>query len=220
MRIISKFHDYYDGPAKQFQDSSIVYVRENSSVDYSLSHFHKTTNCKDPKLPYVLFQSQILGFAGNIYPFILSFKGHYHHDPYLPECTIAWSYNESKSMLSDVEDDWNSKGLLKEMAGFFASDFSRHKKLFFDYKVPVFLLRSFSGRRDYNAKTREPKLELNPQLQPFGFFRKMDPYQAYQELSMFVGGVLGNTEDKIPKVDDLVRFEGKGFDKKTSFRKV
>lgn len=224
MRIVSKFHDYYDGVAKQFQDSSIVYVRENKFLEV------KSYGLKDYKFPWRetsasskswSFHGRLLGVAGKIYPVILIKRRDYSAPitSYIKDF-VAWSWDECASFLNQVNcDDYRLKQLQKELKSFFLADFSRMEQLFHDHKVPCWALYR-EGYSDMFDETQVPifKLELNPALQPYGFFRILDAFQTFQEISMFVGGVLSNTEDKIPKVDDQIRFEGKGFDKKTSFR--
>ena len=60
---------------------------------------------------------------------------------------------------------------------------------------------------------------LNPRLKRFEFYKVFDSYGAFQEIHMFLSGVLGNTEKKTVGVSDIHRLEAHGFDRKTSFRK-
>lgn len=64
------------------------------------------------------------------------------------------------------------------------------------------------------------RFDINGELGgPLQFYKKLDAYSMWQELSMYVDGRLaspGNTTIDIP---DIYRIEGHGFDKKTSFRK-
>lgn len=77
--------------------------------------------------------------------------------------------------------------------------------LFFEYKVPIF--------------TFGTKLMLNPRLKRFEFYKVFDSYRAFQEIHMFLSGVLGNTEKETVNISNIDRLEAHGFDKKTSFRK-
>lgn len=60
---------------------------------------------------------------------------------------------------------------------------------------------------------------VNPfTLKKLGFAKAVDPYTAFQELSMWIGGVLGGTSPEMVKItDDKVLAESHGFDKE-SFR--
>lgn len=64
-----------------------------------------------------------------------------------------------------------------------------------------------------------PWIEWNACLKDVDFFRVFDPFTAFQELSMYYGGVLVHPNRPIPDVSDEDMVEVKGFDKKWSFRK-
>lgn len=56
-------------------------------------------------------------------------------------------------------------------------------------------------------------------LKQIGFAKAVDPYTAFQELSMWIGGVLGGTSPETVTIkDDKVLIENHGFDKVSSFR--
>ncbi len=57
-------------------------------------------------------------------------------------------------------------------------------------------------------------------LKEFAFQKVKDPYTAFQELNMYVSGVLGGQSPKMIEIEDVVRLEGHGFDKKSSFRNM
>jgi hypothetical protein len=65
----------------------------------------------------------------------------------------------------------------------------------------------------------DPYFEVNPfTLGKIGFAKALDPYSAFQELSMWIGGVLGGTSPEIVRItDDQVLIANHGFDKH-SFR--
>ena len=59
---------------------------------------------------------------------------------------------------------------------------------------------------------------LNPNLKDFQFFRLLDANLTFQEISMFLGGVLSNN-DKPEPVDNRYKILAHGFDLQSSFRK-
>ena len=61
-------------------------------------------------------------------------------------------------------------------------------------------------------------LFYNPILKDYEFFKVVDAFQAFQELSMFISGVLGGQSPKMVEISDNIRIEKHGFDK-MSFRK-
>ena len=66
----------------------------------------------------------------------------------------------------------------------------------------------------------ESYFQVNPfTLKQLGFAKALDPYSAFQELSMWIGGVLGGTSPEIVTIkDDKTLIEGHGFDNRFSFR--
>lgn len=56
-------------------------------------------------------------------------------------------------------------------------------------------------------------------LKALGFAKALDPYTAYQELSMWVGGVLANPERPTAELSDEDKIAKRGFDE-WSFRKM
>lgn len=62
------------------------------------------------------------------------------------------------------------------------------------------------------------ELELNPSLKAYKFMKVVDPYSAFQEISQFISGVLGNSEKQTVDISDENRLLQHGFDKKFSFR--
>jgi hypothetical protein len=66
----------------------------------------------------------------------------------------------------------------------------------------------------------ERTFRVNPSdLKRLGFAKALDPYTAFQELSMWIGGVLGGTSPEIVVIkNDKVLLESHGFDNRFSFR--
>lgn len=70
--------------------------------------------------------------------------------------------------------------------------------------------------KDY--KTGALTAALNPCLKDAQFIRKMNPHTCFQELSMFIGGVMAHNDTPEP-VDNKYKIIAHGFDLKDSFRK-
>lgn len=56
-------------------------------------------------------------------------------------------------------------------------------------------------------------------LKPYQFYKQFDPYQAYQEIAMFVDGVLPGKDNAMARISDKDRVAQHGFDK-WSFRRL
>ncbi len=82
------------------------------------------------------------------------------------------------------------------------------------------------GLYDFSVKNRMPVVSLfqsrrvsekniitlNPVLKELKFFKVIDPYRAFQELSMFIGGVLPRQPNVTDAISDKVMAAKKGFD--------
>lgn len=88
----------------------------------------------------------------------------------------------------------------------FQESIQQYHKDYFTYETPLFV-----------ANQHGYILTLNANLKNVDFFRVFDPFQAFQELSMYLGG-LAVPQKTIPVLDDLTMRDIKGFDK-FSFRK-
>lgn len=61
-------------------------------------------------------------------------------------------------------------------------------------------------------------ITLDPILKDLEFYKAIDPYNTFQDLSMFVSGVMGGKSLKMVEIEDKYRKEMHGFDD-MSFRK-
>lgn len=227
MRIISKFHDYYDGAAKSFYDKEgpfynrkieITHVfLDKFSNDYVYNLYWKHSSNRRRETNSLF----ILGVCGKLYPVylgsslsIMNLDKPGHYDSKIPSILYPNDINY---------DDWDFgwRWIKKEKVNNTVNELSnnqRIKKLFLEFKVPVFLLSPVVPML-IDTKNLTPNLILNPPLSLYEFQRVVDPYTICQELSMFLGNQL--VEDKQPKIPvgtDVQLAESKGFDK-WSFRK-
>lgn len=228
MKIISKFHDYYDSIAKHGQDDKIIYLRKNIEEEISNKSLPEVKQSYRSKnySKYIendwFFDFFYLGFCGKIYPVIRS------ESSLDSNKTIHFSYS-----LQDFEDFCKNNGIkisykkgsfLKYMYSFLdykhinqlRSFFSNEKmkeleKVFYEKNVPVFIYKS--------STTNSKKiLILNPCLKDIQFYKEKDTYTCFQDLSMFIGGVLKSSENQMITISDEDKISKHGFDK-WSFRK-
>jgi hypothetical protein len=125
------------------------------------------------------------------------------------------SYNWKS--LDDPSSGYPSSPRKHKIDKFLESNFGKKvsDSIFQDLGVPVFLVIPTSR---YGAREKN-QLILNPKLENIGVPQFIDSYTAYQELSMYVGGVL-TTEKEIVKItDDKILAAKHGYDKH-SFRQV
>jgi hypothetical protein len=233
VRVISRFHDYYDGVQGLGQDRSLVYVREQRA----LSPEEKAQYlCEMPGRGYsgryTGFESwpfwvavagrRYRGFAVRTIPvtetscaeFFYSAESYAEHvlrvagfDPFAPRSKTyghrvrAWQKEASRRSREAVVGWFNAQGSPEVAA-------------------PMAALGHVAvGCAGWSEPIRSiAPLVLNPRLADYDFFKVLDPYQCFQEVSMWIGGVLPGRDAMMAKVSDADRFVEHGFDAKTSFR--
>jgi hypothetical protein len=236
MRIFSKYHDYYDGVLAYGSDPNCVYVRneEEFRVDYPQNphnpdeyknivenkHIAERLNLfpilQDYRISnYNYLQSGdsfLVLFCGKLYPCmtfhlpIKNVKGYSYTEKFKRYCytldeviKIRDTYSHEKIKYYNPLSNQNLEAI-----------YNVPKEVGMDihYKtgIPSFLIKA-------------DMVVYNPILKPLRFASVMDPYTAFQELSMFISGILGGTSPPTIEVSNDIRIQKHGFDLKTSFRK-
>lgn len=231
MRIISKFHDYYDTVSTYGMDLTCIYKRKEikfeddtvefkkidkllerySGGDHRFYKHHYNYNNEDFRHYFCSF----IFFCGKLYPFmVFTYKGKYFYYYDLESVNNDMMKYGSKQ----IKKDWlNKKGY------FFTRNISKSRvSKIFNIKIPKNILEDLHHEYkspilmydgDYN------RFVINPNLKKHMFYRVKDAYTAYQDISMFLSGVLGGTENKIIELSDKQRKEKHGFNE-WSFRRL
>ena len=238
MRIISKFHDYYDGVMRHGMDKDTVFVRNTEpilnerslikfeeSLDASKANWYLNPKEINKKAVYLSGGCMLL-FCGKLYyaPIITSFdikSGRLQLDS--SETTYYWDKDDIDRYIGDEGRFFNRKSEFKPIWNDINDNTNISKTvldLHFTYSSPI-IMSTFA----YTYRTREYKLTnivaervINPKLSDVGFVKKMGPYEAFQEIYVFVSGVMGGRSPKIIEISDEIRIAKHGFDSK-SFRK-
>jgi len=233
MLIISDFFDYYD-KVQTVIDKSITYKRkeeefivEKENFDEFLwkvfnSHFvrHGWEETKEKRFKVTYYVSYVL-FCGKVYLCINKYiqdtiAGRTEH--FFPS-----SFNDLESSCGGEEkpqpvmrkrfrrkrNEWTKKYL--EALEITKKDFSEyHRK----YKSPILHIKISK------VQSAEPiKIVVNPCLKDLSFMAAVDPYTAYQEIYMYLDGVLSTRkENEMEKISDVDMRDAKGFDDR-SFKK-
>ncbi len=233
MYIISKKKDYYDGVAGSTGiDKTIVYEREIIEIDEKdypdmfrrynpytnkkPSPFYKLTNVN------IIRELRIAGVYEHTAPFILGFCGKIY---------VGWKlYSKGKDgeLITTITYDNENMKKLVEQHSWYGGNFEDNLKyvqsydpieFFREFNAPVFVYDSDYKRTCVERNwSNHPKFLINPLLKEYQFYKVFDAFQAFQEVSMFIGGVLGNKEKDIVVVEDKYKIAQHGFDK-WSFRK-
>jgi hypothetical protein len=220
MRIISNFHDYYDSCKKFDLENFPIYKRKteeeifkNSFINNNNNHYLFKFTMDSFKINKFYFLNFLILFCGKLYKgfrvcdeqtkffyniddienFILNnIKDKKIIDNFYRSYFLTSTYKKLKNYLSDQGKDFD------------LNIFQKHNS-------PIIAFEN----RDY---TNNYYQIINPNLKYFEFFKIHDVYSTYQQINMFVSGVLTNTEKEIPKISDELKLQSKGFDK-WSFRK-
>lgn len=220
MKIISKFHDYYDPIAKtKGVDTLIQYRRETDTYqDHETQKFVESLD-----LPSVMGQGHnpydismtIIGFCGKIYPCMkyeeytktaysspMISKTQYYYDIPTIDALIKGRKTHSRWSWMSRYRNKDYKETLKSQALY---------DRFMSYRAPVVRFGITPG---------QPWVVVNPQLKEINFARCVDPFTAFQEIEMYISGVLGAPTKPMVQISDKHRLLAHGFDAKTSFRKA
>ena len=241
MKIHSKFHDYYDIGLSYGHDDRVHYVREEKEISfdrYSVkcaekSIFHSDMFSRRPSTKWrawngLELKTHLIGFCGKIYPvFNVKYQPQQLNKKGKADLIIDHVYtsDQFKKFLFKIDPkgkrvqtlstypkhDISFTHLDEYLDRFDGSD--QFVDMFFKYKVPVFLI--YSDRYTWHDVT----LILNPMLRRYKFQRKIDPITAYQEIEMFMSGVLGLDDPETVDIGDEYLAQQKGFDK-WSFKKL
>lgn len=245
VRIISKFHDYYDSVQSYGQDRTLVYVRNKELTDdmvvspippFRFSRPESTCpSFEKPKAGDFIYRYATVGFCGKLYPcmiveiigqakyFIYKME---HLDDYVAKVFTKdrerERYHEGK--IKKRETYWQNlpfryipiRSDMEKLFEFWETIRDKETDLFVKRNVPIFVVRHWHNYID--GRFVDERCVLNECLKDFEFYRVFDTNAAYQEIAMFVGGILTKPPTEIPKPSDEVLAEIKGFNK-WSFRK-
>jgi len=220
MRIISKFDDYYDIGMGLGHDSSLIYLRESMEINFKsldLTEQEKETKKLFKKFPACPLSHsmgyEIIGFCGKFYPVIIFPQG-INKLKYPLE--LCFSLGEVDVVLANRLSSKDFKGWMD-----ISYSYSRRKKLdqFFKECESIRDINTFIINRCPIVALNSGKGAIwNPRLRDYNFARVVGPYEAFQEIEMFIGN-LAIPEKPVPPRTDIEKIESHGFDKKISFRK-
>lgn len=215
MRIISKFHDFYDPVSQYDYDKSTIYHRTEAEEKID----GLTGLIRHSQYGFETRQISI-GFAGQIYPCVhvsFNYSGYksiniseylYNVDSIVDMVAKKPPMEYYHKQKSKWEDD-NFKSFVINVKKVF-SEYPKEYKFF--GRAPIFVI--FHRYSDWE----ESRVCYNFELRKIGFEKFLDPYTAYQNLRMYIEG-MAQPSKPIPVIDDETMQSIKGFDHKYSFRK-
>jgi hypothetical protein len=218
MRIHSHFKDYYDSALSFGIDPALHYNRDEGKRFYyrqeikaklpqdlttEIAH-HDTDYVREGKrwVPTGFLSYFLIGFCGRIYPCIKINK----------DGRVRFLYSEDALKAYETErGSLFRKDTHKQMVKFLTASITRDD-IFIEVNAPVFILFD-----DPEFRGRALNLDTNPFLKELEFFRAVDAFTAFQEISMYLGNQLVK-RDKPDEIADKYKISQHGFDD-WSFRK-
>jgi hypothetical protein len=213
-------HDYYDCALRMGIDPTITLMRGKSrSIDAKRaggSLLARKLTLK-PQCTYSTFgvgiQNIAVAFCGKVYRGAIG-------TPSVGKPEGLWSADRARTFVAqeknrkiEVETHWRDEKMTLEQ---YFTPFDAPPVLWnymIDNKISILV-------EEQTSRGEEPIFSVNPfTLKKLGFAKAVDPYTAFQELSMWIGGVLGGASPETVTIkDDKVLIENHGFDNRFSFR--
>ncbi len=180
-----------------------------------LHHYHRD----------IRHREYFIGFCGKIYPVTAL----YHEDQYDSHGnelrTFCYTIEEVDEFINKEQDKktlkryydnkewgWFRQKCVKEFFEKAKPFRNRYEKMFVDSGHPIFVFDTWQNK-DYKYR-----LTYNRVLKDLKFFKIFPIALAYQEIAMYLGGILGQANPTIPEISNEDKISSKGFDK-YSFRK-
>lgn len=231
------------------QDQSFIYLRKPEVVEYDRKPPHWSKNSSGNFFPFptirghvgrsqkLYIREYVVGFCGKIYP-VLHLRKDILDDPTACHnlADVDKFVNEAGYKKDQVEEYfkpkkrnyWNAAWYSPGQKGFekffneCTSQQEQHEKIFQDSGQPLFVAvyrDSYWYDDNRESHWKPSTITFNAELKKHSFYRLFPTALAYQEISMYLGGVLGQGNPVIPEISNKDMIESKGFNLKTSFRK-
>lgn len=238
MYIISKNKDYYDGVVGTMGiDKTIVYERTEKEIEEKTEfpepfQYNKRSYYVENNSAFILLNEFgtdskkyfdnsffLIGFCGKVY---LAWKMYYKKKEFDTQANqyvdvvkydIIYGFDNVKKHL--IDNRWG-KSLYDSVQ--YVLNYNPIE-IFRTIKSPIFVYNGGIDIRERSwNKNSKSNFIINPILKEYEFYKVIDSFTAFQEISMFIGGVLGIGEKEIIEVEDKYKIPQHGFDK-WSFRK-
>ena len=165
-------------------------------------------------------------FCGKVYQGIKIVVGMYHYR--VPPTYYCYTVDEVNAVFKNYGSVLPEKLLNKRRTVYGLRNLSSEEFLNVESLNNYFTVKDYSDiciANKYviaswlgNTHGSSSIIKLNCRLQDYEFYRVFDPYSAYQELSMYVDGMLAYPGNMVTDIPDEYKIESKGFDKKYGFR--
>lgn len=220
MRIVSRFTDYYDGLRALDRESTPLYVRDTTTMvladlpgpDREALRVQLESLWRDdvvPPFPDAVPDAErvVVGFCGRAFSGFRAFG------------EIVWTFDELLALVNaSVVDRDERRLMLQQLNGTSMSRWRRGLNRT-SWERHVASRRTDVGPAAFVALrvpvvvVTDREVVLNPRLRDWRFASRLDPYAAWQELSMFLGNTLILDAPPPPRpIDDGLKAHAHGFD--------
>jgi len=222
MRIISKIHDYYDIGIQYGIDPKCIYTRKTENID--LPNIFPSLLNGGPRTGYCFYHNDkatyyekiIISFCAELYTYLyrIDYTTLNHDYIYFP--TFESFLKDFDSMkLRDKSDRYWSTSSIEKVKRFYNKELKQHK---YDYEVRP--IPSKETLIDLHREFKTPIIDIansrkDPILKNIRFASLVDPYTAFQELSMFITNTLGIGEPETIEIEDKYKIVKHGFNDKS-----
>ena len=231
MKLISKFNDYYDIGISYGIDPNVVYQREETEIVKSDVLNYIGLNATDTVryidlVSKMTAQSEVFSETNNWFAIfgmnpnciVMGFCGWWYFGVVLPskgyiDTIVYW--DKSDRAIDEIEKKyWNDRweGEKKDALRFLKKKPVYNIDPFIHFETPIIFLDNKS-RKSENFLVYK---DIN--LSEYGFANVVDPWTAFQEVNMFVTGIMGQSIPSTVQVSDTDLRDAKGFDN-MSFKK-
>ena len=231
MKIIREYYDYYDSCMGYGIDLTAVYDRKMSEIEddknplliksrkmlFSFNHSYS----RGPFIQEVFYskkkdyylESGCIGFCGIIYPFI-QVVVEAHPGTYKKYKKIIFYNGDDFIRYLDKinyksSNSWDGSVFKKDLVSKIFEPIE-NIEFFFDLQQPCWANVPINNINTRYNKNR--KFVINPKLEDFYFFKKFDAFSAFQQINMFLSGVLGAVHPPTIEISDEVKKFKHGFD--------
>ncbi|WP_338924108.1 hypothetical protein V0M98_38485 (plasmid) [Pseudomonas silesiensis] len=232
MRIISPFRDYYDSSIGYGIDNTVVFHRASRELDVNAkigADVPIMADIQDAVRRFEALKGDLtrrshkvrpvyIGFCGKVYQGLVTYidpkTGSMHelrHRDRNETETFMWRLKDAPEAQLDVKlvVRFVSDGAMNTLRDWFADD---HLRCFDDVAL-------FTKHQMVSFMYSPGWAIINPRLKDFEFQRLMGAVEAFQEISMFISGVLGAPGSPMIELQDKDRIVAHGFDDR-SFRQT
>jgi len=209
MIIHSKFSDYYDSALMHGHDATRRYIRKSETIEHDKGEqwFNVYPSLRSSGYTQTPFY---VGFCGRVYAGLRLQYGYKSFDRtfYTADDLERYVYRIADPHLRRTEvAAWEQSHYYwrtgRKMTSVDAAneffDSYEETNMFFELGTPVFLVTY-------------KEITVNPNLGEIEFYKMYPPHQAFQEIDMYLSGVLGNAHPPMVQISDENMRDKKGFD--------